>query len=65
MFSYDKVSDVVESLVRLAPPGLEVGGAADVLLHLLLPVQLGAIYIMTKKVGYYRALVQRFCDVFC
>ena len=58
------VSCIVERLDMMAPPGLEVGGAADVLLHLLLPVHL-IIYIMTKKVGYYRALVQPFCVVFC
>ena len=32
---------VVERFVMMPPPCLEVGGAADVLLHLLLPIYLG------------------------
>ena len=35
------VSCIVERLDMMAPPGLKVGGAAHILLHLLLPVHLG------------------------
>ena len=34
------VISIVEGLLVVAPPRLEVSGAADVLLHLLLPVHL-------------------------
>ena len=38
--SFMLVVCIVERLVMMAPPGFEVSGASDILLHLLLPVHL-------------------------
>ena len=47
---------MVERLGMMAPPGLEVGGAPHILLHLLLPVHLGLDHLCLVDDVRYQAL---------
>ena len=50
------VSCIVERLDMMAPPGLKIGGAAHILLHLLLPVHLGLDHLCLVDDVRYQAL---------